>query len=635
MISSFRHYLETWYVRAFFLLMVASFVLWGVGDMLKVIGTSNWIARVGDTAIDPQTMDAEYRRALQTASRDLPSGQELPPAARRQVGEQVLQRLIGQTAMTQTLRDMKIVVPDQALVEATRAHPAFKGADGKFDKARLDRVVRGNGMTEAGFLDLMRGDIARQELMSAVTAGARAPDSEAMPIYAMEFEKRSADMAAFPINAVPEPAVPDAAAARRWYDNHPDLYVIPEYRAVKLIVLSPQTVGGDVEISDKDLQAAYERHLADYTTVAKRAAEVISIGDGGKAEALAKTWRAGADWAAMQAAAAAAGGAAISQADATATEYPDPDLAKAVFAASGTSVLPPVKGALGWFVIRVSNIVEGGVEPFEAVKFKLRARIATEKALDQVYDRANKIDGLLANGANLETLPGDLNVAATSLTFERHGVTPDGSSAAISGETEIRNAVLAAAFEAPKGDAPHLIEVATPSTGGSGYFALTVEDITPSGPKPFETVRAAIDDDWRADQRRHAADQAAAGMLAAVKGGKAFSDAARDAGVTPVLSAQVTRSGGGDALPREAHQVLFTLKAHEPSMVETAEGFLVLTPVEIIAPDPKADPAGYQRLRQALSRTIGADMGRMFEEAVRLRANPKINQANLDRFVQP
>jgi hypothetical protein len=55
MISAFRRYLETWYVRAFFLVMVAAFVLWGVGDMLRVVGTSTWVAKVGGTTIEAQS----------------------------------------------------------------------------------------------------------------------------------------------------------------------------------------------------------------------------------------------------------------------------------------------------------------------------------------------------------------------------------------------------------------------------------------------------------------------------------------------------------------------------------------------------------------------------------------------------
>ncbi len=635
MISSFRRYLDTWYVRAFFLVMVAAFILWGVGDMLRVVGTSTWVAKVGDTTIEAQTLETDYRRALSNASRDLPSGQEPSAELRRQVGDQTLQRLIGQAALSQELRSMRIVVPQPILLDTVRKLPAFQDANGAFDKARFDSALRENGLTEAGFLELVRDDIARQQLLGAVSAGAHVPDSELGPIFASRHEKRSADIAAFPIAAMPEPPVPDEAAAQRWYDNHPDLYATPEYRRVKVIVLSPATLSADITVSDQELQAAYEEHQAEYTTIAKRSARVISTTDEAKATALADQWRAGADWPAMEAAAKAAGAAAIVQDDATQTQFPDPDLAKAVFSAPKDTIPPPVKGALGWFVIRVTNAVEGGVTPFDQVKDKLRQRVITEKALSLVYDAANKIDGEFGNGVTLDTMPPEAGVATATVTLNQRGDTPEGAPAVLPGEPEIRAAIATAAFSAQKGDAPQLTEVQTPSTGGSGYYALSMQDIIPAGEKPFDSVRDTVNEDWRADQRRHSAEIAATAMLTAVKGGKTFSDAARDAGVLPDLSPLVTRAEPDPSMPREVQQVLFSLKQGEPTMVETAQGFLVATPVEIIAPDPAKDPAGYEQLRAAVSRTVANDLATVFSEALRLRANPRINQTNFDQVVQP
>jgi peptidyl-prolyl cis-trans isomerase D len=635
MISSFRRYLGTWWVRAFFMLMVASFILWGVGDMLRVVGTSTWVAKVGGATIEAPALQVDYRRALSRASRDLPAGQEPSAELRHEVGEQTLQRLIGQAAMNQELHDLHIVVPDPVLIDTTRKLPAFSSPNGTFDRTRFEATLRNNDMTEAGFLELMRGELAQSELLDAVTAGARAPDSETGPIYAAQFEKRSADIAAFPLAAVAEPPVPDDAAARRWYDNHPDLYATPEYRRVKVIVLSPATLAPEVNVSDQDVRAAYEEHKADYATIARRSAQVISAQDEAKANALAEQWRAGADWTAMEAAAKTGGAAAISQDDATQTQFPDPDLAKAVFSAAPDTVPPPVKGVLSWFVIKVTKATPGDVRSFDDVKDKLRQRVVTEKALELVYDKANKLDGELGNGASLDSLPPDPGIAAATVTLDKRGDTPQDTAAALPGEEEIRAAIAAAAFDAQKGDPPHLTEVQTPSAGGSGYYALAVEDVTPAGEKPFDAVRSAVNDDWRADQRRHSAEAAAAAMLRAVKGGESFSDAARDAGVLPTLSPVVTRTQQDPGMPREVQQVLFGLKKGEPTMAETPDGFLVATPVEIVEPDPATDTARYDETRAAVARTVAGDMTDVFTEALRLRANPSINQTNVDQIVQP
>jgi peptidyl-prolyl cis-trans isomerase D len=439
----------------------------------------------------------------------------------------------------------------------------------------------------------------------------------------------------FPIASVLEPPVPDEPTARRWYDNHPDLYATPEYRRVKVIVLSPATLASEVTVTDQDLQAAYDAHKAEFTTIAKRSAEVISTTDAAKATAWADQWRAGADWTAMQAAAKADGAAAIEQDDATETQFPDPDLAKAVFSTPEGTVPPPIKGVLGWFVICVTKAVHGGVQSFDEVKDQLRQRLVTEKALGLVYDKANKIDGELGNGTALDALPPDPGVATATVTLDQNGDTPEDRLAALPGEAEIRSAIPAAAFSAQKGDPPQLTEVQTPSVGGSGYYALSVDDITPAGEKPFDAVRETVIQDWRADERRHSAETAAASMLQAVKAGKPFSDAARDAGIVPNLSPLVTRTQPDPAMPREVQQVLFGLKKGEPTMVETPDGFLVATAVEIVAPDPATDPSRYEQVRAAESRTLADDMSAAFTEALRLRANPSINQANFDQIVQP
>jgi peptidyl-prolyl cis-trans isomerase D len=483
-------------------------------------------------------------------------------------------------------------------------------------------------------MDMLRSDLAQRQVMGAVTAGVAAPQAEVDPLYATEFERRSADMAEFLINAAPVPPAPDEAVLQRWYENHPDVYATPEYRKVKVIELSPQSLAKDIPITDQDLHDAFEQHRADYITVGKRSTEVISAQDEAKAQALAAQWRDGADWDAMQKAAASAGASAISFDDATEVQFPDPDLGKAVFAAPIDAVTDPVKGALSWFVVKVTKGTATSETTFEQAKGALRDRVLADKAADLMYDRANKVDNLLANGSGLDDLPGDMGLVAVTGTLDNDGNTADGSKAPIPGPDELKAAIIAAAFQAQKGDPPRLTEVRTPSVGGSAYYALTVEDIATPGEKPFDSVKQQVEEDWTQDQQRHTQEQAAAAMLGSVKGGRSFSDAATVAGVTPHITPAVTRQGG-EGMPPELLRVLFSLKPGEPTMVETAEGFIVAVPAEIIEPDAKADPTGYGQARQAINRSVASDVANVFTEAVREHANPRINQVNVDQILQP
>jgi peptidyl-prolyl cis-trans isomerase D len=635
MISQFRRFADSWIARIFFIVMAVAFVGWGIsGDLFRLMGPPRWVAKVGGQTIEIPAFQAEFQRAMNQATRNLPSGQEASADLRRRVGMETLQRMVAQAAVGLELNALHINTPDDAVVRVVQSMPAFQGKDGKFSKDVFDAVLRNNGYTEPRFLEMMRADIARSQLLGTISAGVQAPDVLVKPLYQSEFEKRSADMAVFPLSAAPEPAAPDQKALQRWYDNHPDSYATPEYRRIKVIELSPQSLASEITVSDDELRAAYEERRSQFVKAPKRSAQVISTTDEAKAKALADKWRGGEGWAGMEKAAQADGAAAIAEDNAAQVEFPDPDLAKAVFSAPADTVTGPIKGQLGWFVVKVTAIQPGGETTFDQAKDTLKAQLVAAKAADLMYDRANKVDNLLGNGTKLDQLPGDLGLKAAAGTLDKQGITPEGEPAPIPGPKELKAAIIAAAFQAQPGDQPQLTEVQTPSTGGSAYYALQVDSITPPGEKPFDAVKDKVAEDWKQDQRRRVEDKAATAMMVAVQGGKSFSDAATVAGVTPKLSPLVTRNDISE-VPPELQRVMFGLKKGETTMVETPDGFVVAQLVEIAKPDPAADKTRYEQARTAINQSLANDMEAVFVNAVRQRANPQINGKTFESVVQP
>ena len=633
MISTFRAYLDTWVVRGFFLLLVLSFGLWGIGDVLKMVGSPTWIAKVGGHAIEPPELDQAYRREMAQVARMLPAGQDPSIEIKRAVLRQALDRLVGQTVIAEEVSSLHLAVPEEALRQTIYDMPAFRGPSGKFERTAFDAALRNNGLNEPRFLDLLRGDLGQKQLLEAVRAGAAAPEMVTTEAFAQQNEQRAADIVEFPIATTQAPPAADEAALQRWYENHPDLYSAPEYRKIKAVLLSPALMAKDIAISDEDLKAEFERNKASFIKPGKRSVQIILVQDEAKAKALADAWRAGADWAAMQQKAKDAGGSGVELTDATEVEFPSPELGKAVFAAAPNSVPEPGKSALGWHVLRVSRAEAGTNADFETLKPELRNRVAAEKAADLLYDRANKVDNILSSGATLDELPGDLGVAALSGSLDANGKTLEGNPAPIPGEDAIRSGLIAAAFQAHKGDPARLVEVPLP-TGGSGYYALVVEDITPAAVRPFNDVKDEVATDLAKDQRRKAAEQAAAKLLAALKGEQSFANASAAAGVKPSRTGLFGRMSTG-SVPPEVAQTLFQLNKSEPGMVETASGFAVFVPVEITRPDPKSDPLGYGQIRTGLARSVGDDLELTFASALRKRDGVQVNQTLLNNFIQP
>ncbi|MGI4803025.1 MAG: SurA N-terminal domain-containing protein, partial [Janthinobacterium lividum] len=124
MMSFFRAFLNTWAARAFFIVLVAAFGLWGVADVARNFGQNTSLATVGNRKIEPQEFQDAFRRNLAQVTRMM-GGSEPPPDVRRAVASESLERLIVQAAIGDEVQRLGIEVPDAALRQAVYAIPAF------------------------------------------------------------------------------------------------------------------------------------------------------------------------------------------------------------------------------------------------------------------------------------------------------------------------------------------------------------------------------------------------------------------------------------------------------------------------------------------------------------------------------
>lgn len=633
MLATLRGGLNKWYARLFFGFLVLLFIAWGVGsDLLRLIsGTSDLsAAHVGERTIEMPELQDAYRRQLAQVSQQL-GGQDPSPEIRQAVLQQVLNRLITQSAMIQTAASTGLIAPEDAQRAAVYALPAFRGSDGKFDRNVFETVLRNNNLTEARFLALISQDLLDRQFSEPLRAGVAAPDVLTHEIYAFQHERRTAQAVTLPFADAAEPAAPTDLELARWYENHKaELYSTPEMRRIKVVVLSPDTLAKDVDVTDQDLQGAWEQVKSSMSTPEQRAAEVVMLSDEAKAATLVKFWQDhAADWNAVKDEATRQGGSPIDLPASGQAQIPSPELGAAMFAAAPDAVGGPVKTPLGWYAFRVTTVTPGTTKTFEQARPELEKQVIAEKATDLIYDRANKIDDMLSGGVALDALPGDLGLAAASGTLDAEGNTAEGKPAPLPGDEAVRAAVLAAVFAAKPGEPPHLNPVG--ANGSGGYFAFTVDDILPPAPRPQAEVAQQVRADWLDDARHHAQEQAAAAIMTAVKSGQTLAAAAGGRAVAAL--SPVSRAAPAEDVPPQLVAPLFGLKTGEATMVETQIGFVVAVLTAIDEPDPNADPIGFGQIRDALSRSMANDVDLTLANAVRDRMAPRINQSQVGSLI--
>jgi peptidyl-prolyl cis-trans isomerase D len=648
MLALLRGFMNTWPARLLILVMVAALGAWGIAGVFAGGVGGDDVASVDGRAIRADDFDRQVRRDLEQVGAQFGSADQVPPGLRRMVAQQTLNRLIVQEAVQARAARMDLTVPDAQLRDAVFAIPAFHGAGGTFDRATMNAALQRAGLSEPRFLALMRDDMTQRELIEAVKAGVSAPASLVGRVFAYEAETRVADTVAFPLSSVSPPAAPAAAVLQRWYANHPEDYRTPELRRIKAVVISPDTVARSIDVTDAQLQAAYDARAAQFHQPEKRSVDVVTAADKGRAETLATLWRGGVAWTGIQAAATqagsagAAGGAgavsgatAVSLDDSTAEQIPSPDLAKAVFAARAGEVVGPVQGSLGWVVLKVSKVTPAVEQGFEQAREALRPEVAREAAAGQVDARVSRLQDALAGGTSLDELPGDLGAAAVEGSLDTRGRTGAGEPAPLPGDAALHEAVIRQAFAQKVGDAAQVVQ-----GPGQSAFALVVEAVTPPSARPYAEVAAQVLADWRADQVRHGREAAAARVLAAVQGGQSLATAAAVEGAKVATTPAIGRAAPPKGVPGVLAQAVFGLRDGEATMVEdtmgqvrgeAGGGFVVAVLKAVQAATQAGDPIGYGQIRDALSRGMGDDAEITYASALRGLAKPRINQAVLER----
>jgi peptidyl-prolyl cis-trans isomerase D len=629
MLASVRRHLNSWVAKIFFFLLVAMFVVWGVGDVIRNIGLGDTsVATVAGQRLEPAEVQQAYQRQLREVTRLMGGKTEPTPEMRKAVAAQALDQLITQVAVNSAVARMGVAVPDEAVRQAVYAIPAFHNAQGQFDHSIFVSVLSNNNLTEQRFLDLMRAEIGQQQLMDAARAGAVSPDTLNKVVFEIQHETRIADAVDLPFSAAAQPSAPTEQQLTRWYENHKDQYSTPEYRHIKAVVLAPETVSKEIQVSDEEIKAAYDQRKASYNQPEKRTVQVLLAPDEARAKTLAAEWSSGADWATMQ----KEGASPVELTDATRSEIPSPELAAAIFAAPEGAVSEPLHDALGWHLFKITKITPATTKTLEQARDELRALVVADKAADLIYDRSSKLDDMLAGGTPLDRLPGDMGLGAVMGTLDAKGETKEGTPAPIPGSAALRQDLVKTAFAGKKGEPPALIEAPHEKDGVPSYYAVFVDDIIPPAAKPYDEVANQARGDWFADAIRHAQEVAAANILAAVKGGEHLAQAA--VGLEVHRLPPVSRGEQSAAIPEQLVDPLFGLKEGEATMVETADRFTVAELVQIQQPDPNADPLGYGRTRDTLSKSFADDVQAVLTAALRARANPKVNSAQLDSIAQ-
>lgn len=627
MLQKVREYAAGPVVKILFIVLVASFALWGIGDYAFLRRGDDIAIRVGDVKITANQFANEYRREFERLRRAF--GGQLEPETAKQFGlaDQVVERVVDETAFELEANRLGIVISSQAVQGAILADPMFRGPGGAFDSGTFQRLLAQNGLTEAQYVSLMRKALARAAVADSISAGAWAPDVLVDRLYRHREERRQGEVVFVPNASIENVGEPDEAQIKSVYDDNIERFAEPERRALTVVRIGIDDLVKTIKPSEEQIREEYQSRVAELRVPERRDIDqVLFAGEEAARQAAAKL-DSGTPFTEV---AKELAGQAPEQTRLDGVEKRElvPVLADAVFAAPQGDVVGPIQSPLGWHLVRVAAVHPAAEPPLEQLRAQLSDDVARRLAANSAYNVAVTVEDAVAAGAKLAEAANKGGVEPVKVSaIDARGLDPKGEpEVVLMGAPE---AVLAA-FQTPQGQISQLVE----SRNGA-FFLVQVDGITPTRNKSLEEVRAQAVELWQAEQRGELAKKRAESILERVAKGDSLEAAAAEFNLKPEITAAVRRDGSADQsrIAPEIASQLFALKTGEAAVVAGGDGHSVVRLTEIRAADPSADAEGLARLRTQVGQQIGNELIQQLATALRARFGVAVNRDIIDRVL--
>ena len=500
------------------MILILSFAAWGIGDIFRLQTGGGPAVTVGEVEIGRDQVARQFDTLIRSMQPLF--NNRLDREQARQIGllDRAVEQLVGDALLQQEARKLDVIATDDSIRKAIQTDPTFRGANGKFDRTRFERLLASAGMTEQGYVESLRRDLSSGQLIGAVSSGVEVPPLLVETVYRHRNERRVGEAAVIAVPAGAEIAAPEEAALREFYEKSKAQFQAPEYRSLTLVTLAAEAMAKDIAIPEEELAAEYEARKEQLGQPERRDLVQVVASDQATAQRVQEQVQGGADLAA--AASQAGAPAPVELGLVEKNRLPGP-VADAAFAAQQGAVTAPVQSPLGWHLVQVRKIEPGHQPSVAEAKEELRSEMALHRAADRIADLANQFEDALAGGATLEEAAQQTGFAARKIAaVDVSGKGPDG--APVEG---VAPQVAAAAFETEAGAESPLSE-----QQNGGYFMVRVDGITPAQPRPFEQVKEQVLSSWQNEERRRRAEESAKALAEKVKGAVDFAAAATEAG---------------------------------------------------------------------------------------------------------
>jgi len=625
MIEAMRSTVAKWAIRFLLFLLIISFGVWGIEDMFRPPAVVQNVATVEGETISRDQLYERFQRVVNAMRERLGAGFDNRQAARLGLLDRTLDEMIEARLLSKEVARLDLDAGEDIIRQAIFNDPRFKGPGNNVDRIAFQNFLRQEGLSEGMFVSILRDQIRRNQLLSALTAANQVPRTLLDTVYKFRNEQRTAEIVTVPFQTASSLPAPDEASLKKYYEENKQLFLTPEYRDITAIYLDPAEVGAGMSPPEERIQETFEARKEAASVPERRNLSQILVLKEDILKKLTSSLDGGANF--EEAAKAATGKPPQALGNLTRNDLPAP-VAEVAFGIRENEIGEPVKTSLGWHVVRVNKIAPGRVATMAELRPAIIKDLAREMAIDDIIVLTGRIDDALAAGSPLEDAASSVGASVFKFSAVDALGNGKGGKPVKDFPASPRFRDLATSLEPGESS---LIEEADDGS----YFVLRVDRVIAPEVPPLAEIRSRVIAAWKDSQVQNAAEEKAKALLEAAKQ-KGLKIAAAEQGLPAITAKPFSRFIRNSDIRISDALSSAIFKAKQDALVSAPDlkGYSVAKVTQIIAATPGGNKAEADALKNSIEQSLAQDMGEQLLGQLRKRYKVEINREAMQRLTE-
>ncbi len=262
-----------------FLLIIPSFVLFGIDGYNRMREKGDAVARVGGHDITQGEWDAAHKSEADRLRTQIPNlDPNLLDSAEARYS--TLERLVRERVMAEAADQFRLTTSDARLARDLQEDPgiaSLRRPDGKLDMERYRQMAASQGMTPEGFEARVRRDLSVRQVEAGLTQTGFAAAAVADVALNAFFERREVQIANFLSTDFVAKVNPADADIEAFYKANQAMFQAPEQASIEYVVLDLESIKKSISVNEADLKTYYEQNVARLSGNEERRASHILI----------------------------------------------------------------------------------------------------------------------------------------------------------------------------------------------------------------------------------------------------------------------------------------------------------------------------------------------------------------------